>query len=136
MFLLDFFFIYISNVIPFPHFPSKTFSISHPPSPAYLPTHSCFPLLASPTLGQQAHSLAPPLGNPVLSPMDGCEHPLLYLSGSGRASQETAILGSSQQALVGIHIVSVFGDCIWDGSPGGAVSGWSFLQSLLHTLSL
>jgi hypothetical protein len=32
--------------------------------------------------------------------------------------------------------VSGFGDCIWDGFPGGAVSGWSFLQSLLHTLSL
>ena len=33
-------------------------------------------------------------------------------------------------------VVSDFGDCLWDGSPGGAVSGWSFLQSLLHTLSL
>jgi hypothetical protein len=33
-------------------------------------------------------------------------------------------------------IVSRFGDCIWVGSPGGAFSGWSFLQSLLHTLSL
>jgi hypothetical protein len=32
-------------------------------------------------------------------------------------------------------IVSVFGDYIWDESPGGAVSGWPFLQSLLHTLS-
>ena len=29
-----------------------------------------------------------------------------------------------------------FGDCIWEGSPGGAVSGWPFPQSLLHTLSL
>ena len=33
----------------------------------------------------------------------GSEHPLLYLWGSGRASQETAILGFCQQALVGIH---------------------------------
>ena len=32
-------------------------------------------------------------------------------------------------------IVFGFGDCIWGGSPGGAVSGWPFLQSLLHTLS-
>jgi hypothetical protein len=31
-------------------------------------------------------------------------------------------------------IVSEFGDCIWYGSPGGAVSGWPFLQSLFHTL--
>jgi hypothetical protein len=42
-------------------------------------------------------------GDAVLSPMDGCEHPLLYLSGTDRASQETAISGSYQQALVGIH---------------------------------
>jgi hypothetical protein len=33
-------------------------------------------------------------------------------------------------------IVSGFGICIWDGSPGGTVSGWPFLQSLFHTLSL
>ena len=33
-------------------------------------------------------------------------------------------------------IVSGFAGYIWDGSPGGAVSGWSFFQSLLHTLSL
>ena len=32
--------------------------------------------------------------------------------------------------------MSGFGGCIWDGSLGGAVSGWPFLQSLLHTLSL
>ena len=38
--------------------------------------------------------------------------------------------------LVGSTKVSGFGDCIWDGSPDGAVSGWSFLHSLLHTLSL
>jgi hypothetical protein len=35
--------------------------------------------------------------------MDDCEHPLLYLPGTGRAPQETAISGSCQQALVGIH---------------------------------
>jgi hypothetical protein len=38
------------------------------------------------------------IGNPVLSPMDGCEPPLLYLSGTGSASQETALSGSCQQA--------------------------------------
>jgi hypothetical protein len=31
--------------------------------------------------------------------MDDCEHPLLYLPGTGRAPQETAISGSYQQAL-------------------------------------
>ena len=38
--------------------------------------------------------------------------------------------------LLASAIVSGFGGCLWDGSPGGAVSGWSFLQSLLWTLSL
>jgi hypothetical protein len=33
-------------------------------------------------------------------------------------------------------IVSGFGDYIWDGSSGRTVSGWSFLQSLVHTLTL
>jgi hypothetical protein len=32
-------------------------------------------------------------------------------------------------------IVSWFDDCIWDRFPGGAISEWPFLQSLLHTLS-
>jgi hypothetical protein len=45
------------------------------------------------------------------------------------------------QAPVSMHflafaIVSGFGDCIWDGTPGRAVSGWPFLQSLFHTFSL
>ena len=31
-----------------------------------------------------------------------CEHPLLYLPGSGKASQEKAISGSFQQNLAGI----------------------------------
>jgi hypothetical protein len=29
--------------------------------------------------------------------------------------------------------VSGFGVCLWDESPGGSVSGWPFLQSLLHS---
>jgi hypothetical protein len=28
-------------------------------------------------------------------------------------------------------IVSRFGGCLWDGSRGGEVSGWSFFQSLI-----
>jgi hypothetical protein len=33
-------------------------------------------------------------------------------------------------------IVSGHGGCLWDSSPSGAVSVWSFLQTLLWTLSL
>jgi hypothetical protein len=38
--------------------------------------------------------------------------------------------------LLALTTVSGFRDCIWDGSPGGAVSGWPFLQSLLHILNI
>ena len=36
------------------------------------------------------------IGDPVLSPMVSWEHPTLYLSSSGKASQETAISGFCQ----------------------------------------
>jgi hypothetical protein len=42
------------------------------------------------------------IGGPVFHQIDDCEHTLLYFPGTGIASQETAILGSSQQNLVGI----------------------------------
>jgi hypothetical protein len=43
LFLLDIFFIYISNIIPFSSFPSKNSSLSTPIPPLALQnTHSCF----------------------------------------------------------------------------------------------
>jgi hypothetical protein len=39
----------------------------------------------------------------LLSPTVGCKPLPLYSSGSGRASQETAISGSCQQALSGVY---------------------------------
>jgi hypothetical protein len=41
------------------------------------------------------------IGGLVFHPIDGCEHPLLYLPGTGIASYETAITGSLQQNLAG-----------------------------------
>jgi hypothetical protein len=41
--------------------------------------------------------------------IDDCEHPLLYVPGTGIASQETAISGFFQQNLAGI----CNGVCIW-----------------------
>jgi hypothetical protein len=61
------------------------------------------------------------MGDLVLHPIDDCEHPLLYLPATGRASQETAISCTCQQALVGISLVTGFGSGLWDGSPSGAV---------------
>jgi hypothetical protein len=49
------------------------------------------------------------IGGPMFHPIDDCEHPLLYLSDTGIASQETAISGSFQQNLAGI-CNSV---CVW-----------------------
>ena len=46
---------------------------------------------------------------PVFHPIDDCEHPLLYLPGTGIASHETAISGSFQQNLAGM-CNSV---CVW-----------------------
>jgi hypothetical protein len=74
--------------------------------------------------------------DPVLCPMDGCEHPLLYLPGTGRASPETAVSGSCQQNLVGIHN----SDWVWwlymEWIPqvGHSLDGPSF--SLCSTLCL
>ena len=60
----------------------------------------------------------------MLSPMVDCEHLLLYLSGSGKACQET---GSCQQALLGIckclGLVSVYG---MDLQVGQSLDGLSF----------
>jgi hypothetical protein len=39
-------------------------------------------------------------GGPVFHPIDDGEHPILYLPGTGIASQETAISGCCQQNLV------------------------------------
>jgi hypothetical protein len=71
------------------------------------------------------------IGGPVFHPIDDYEHPLLYVPGTGIASQERAISGSCQQIFLAYAIVSGFGGCIWDGFSGGAVSGWSFLPSQL-----
>ena len=165
-FLLDIFFIYISNVIPFPSSPTKN-PPSFPSSPCS-PTHplllpgpgislhwgiepsqdqgTLLPFiddwLGHPLLHMHLEPWVPPcvffgwwfspwelweywlvyivvsptntfsslgpfssssIGNPVFCPMDGYEHPLLYLSGTGRASQKTVISGSCQQVLIGIH---------------------------------
>ena len=68
-------------------------------------------------------------GDPVLLLMDDCEHPLLYQSGTGRASQETAISGSCQQALVGIHNSVQFWCLFWGWIPRQG-SLWMIIPSV------
>jgi hypothetical protein len=50
--------------------------------------------------------------DPRLSPMDGCEHPLLYMPGTSRAFQERAISCQGQEAGVG-ELVSRGRERIW-----------------------
>jgi hypothetical protein len=62
------------------------------------------------------------IGGPVFHLIDDCEHPLLYLPGTGIASYETAISGSFQQNHAGIcHSV-----CVW-WLIMGWISGWGSL---------
>jgi hypothetical protein len=70
------------------------------------------------------------IGSPVFHPIDDCEYPLLYLPGTGIASQETAISGSFQQNLTGI-CTSV---CVW-WLIMGWIPGWSSLW-MLHLFIL
>jgi hypothetical protein len=81
LFLLDIFFLYISNVIPFPGFPSAN-TISHPPTPYFYEgvpsTHP--PTLASPSwhspiLGHWAFT-GPRASHPFDVPPD---HPLIHM---------------------------------------------------------
>jgi hypothetical protein len=62
------------------------------------------------------------IGGPVFHLIDGCEHPLLYLPGTGIASYKTAITGSHQQKLSGI-CNSV---CVWWLNMGW-IPGWDNL---------
>ena len=55
---------------------------------------------------------------PVFYPIDDCEHPLLYLPGTGIASYETAISGSS-------FVLFCFKLACWRGSSAVKSSGCS-----------
>jgi hypothetical protein len=70
------------------------------------------------------------IGDPVFHPIDDCEHPLLYLPGTGIASQETAISGSCQQNVVGI-CNSVW---VWWLFMGW-IPGWGSLWMVLPSVS-
>jgi hypothetical protein len=70
------------------------------------------------------------IGGPVFHPIDDCEHQLLYLPGTGIASQEIAISGSFQQNLAGIcNSVFVWWlIMVW-------IPGWGSLWMVLPSIS-
>jgi hypothetical protein len=69
----------------------------------FWPVDTCSPHGAANPLSSFSSFSNSYIGDPALSPIVGCEHPPLHLSGSGRAFQEAAISGFHQQVLPGIH---------------------------------
>jgi hypothetical protein len=66
---------------------------------------------------------------PVFHPIDDCEYPLLYLPGTGIASQESYISGSCQQNISGICNSFWFRWLYMEWIPGWA-SLWMVLPSI------
>jgi hypothetical protein len=67
------------------------------------------------------------IGDSMISSMIGCQNPPLYLSGTYKASHKTAISGSCQQALVGIHnSVWIWWLCEMDPHVGQSLDYVSF----------
>ena len=62
--------------------------------------------------------------DPVLRPMNGWEHPFCIREALEDPLSRQLYQVPVSQHLLGSTQVSEFGDCIWDGSPGGAVYGW------------
>ena len=69
------------------------------------------------------------IGGPVFHPIDDCEHPLLYLPGTGIASKETAISGSFQQNLAHAPQIPMKG--VIESKFGAKMKGWT-IQRLPH----
>jgi hypothetical protein len=94
-----------------------------------------------PSIGLQAPSassvfLAPPLGTLCsVQWLDEGIH-LCNCQALAEPLRRQLYQAPAVKHLLTSTIASGFGDCMWNGSPCGAVSGWSFLQSLLHTLFL
>ena len=157
---MDILVIYISNVIPFPTFPSvNTYPIlSYPASMRVLPPPT-YPFLPHHPLHwgiKPSQDQGPPLPSmPDKAPSDPSVFPPIPPLGSLCSAQWLAVsilicigqdLGKPlrrqlYQVPVSKHflasaIVSGFGVCRWDIFPGGAVSEQPFLQFLLHSLSL
>ena len=87
-------------------------------------------------LSSSSPSSRSPTRFPELTLMFGSKHPHLYWSVAGQASQVTVTLGSCQQVPLDHSNNGGLGVCKHDGSPGGTVPCWPFLQSLFHVLSM
>jgi hypothetical protein len=123
--LLDIFFIYISNVIPFPGFPSRN-PLSHTLSPASVrvfshpPTYSYLPTLAFPYTGASAPSLTPPLRSPCSIQRLAVSIHLCICQVLAEPLRRQLYQAAVSKQLLTSLILSGFAVFIWDTSPGGA----------------
>jgi hypothetical protein len=146
--LLDIFFFQFQMLSPLlpPH---TLYSVPSPPASmrvfCYEPTHPCLTTLAFCYTGASSLERTKDLSTHSLTPSLETTYSVQGLAASicfciCQALAEP-LRRQPYQAPVRKHflaytIVSGFGKCIWARSSGGAVSGWPFLHSLLHTLSL
>ena len=63
--------------------------------------------------------------------MDDCEYHFCFSQVLVEPLRRQLYQAPVSKLLLASTIVSGFGGFLWGESPGGAVSGWSFLQSLL-----
>jgi hypothetical protein len=70
-------------------------------------SHCCSSYRVAETFSSLGTFSSSSIGDHVFHPIDDCEHPLLYLPGTGIASQESAVSGSCRQNLAGIC------SCVW-----------------------
>jgi hypothetical protein len=81
-------------------------------------------------------SLAPPLGILCLVQWLAKSIHLFICQALAKSLRRQLYQSPVGKHLLAFTIVSGFDSSVWDGSQGGEVSGWPFLQSLLNTLSL
>ena len=130
---------YISNVIPLPSFPSE-----NPLAFPYTGASSLHRTKGLPSLLMPEKAPSAPLVLPLTLPLGSlCSVPWMFEKIHICTGQDLAepLRRQLYQVPVSKHllaaaIVSGFGVCIWDGSPGRAVSGWPFLWSLLYSFFL
>ena len=72
------------------------------------------------------------IGDPVLSPMDDCQRPDLYLSISAKPLRRQLYQAPISNHFLASAIESGFGVYIWDGSPVGTVLREIFKKSTHH----
>ena len=77
-------------------------------------------------------SLSPPLGTPSSVQWLAASICLCTCQALVEPLRRQPYQAPVRKNFLASTIGSGFGDCTWDGSLGGTVSGWPFLQSLFH----